>query len=799
MRQFGFVLFLALAFACTPLLAQVDDFGELDSVLVSQVTTSLGSKFSVSVTMVNDESIAAFAIPLAYSKNELVFDSASFATSLAKDWGFSTATHDASAGTILVGAVSLGDAPILPGKGKLVELHFHVQANVSADVTTLIDSVFVPPAGRLELNSVDAGIIRPAFIAGTIVISSANRAPIFDPIPAKTVNEGDPVSLAVRATDPERATLKLHAGRLCPGASFTDNGNGAGIFSWQVPYTGPGSCSGTPVTIVVVASDGELNSSLEIKFDVINRNRVPSITVGENLNAGAGDTLYVPFAATDPDFEEVTFGATGLPPGAQLSAGNPGYLRWISDISDSGDYEFTLSATDESGASATKQVNIQLLPNMPVEFTISDEQAYSGEQVTISVTAHNRVAISGFELLLGYDKSLLTYVTAVKTSTRISSWQQFNVTNTADGKLAISAKSNPANPSADPLEVGNGEIARITFQLSSDLSFAGFYSTVGFAYLSPQSETENIAFDDDGVLIPRAQTIYDEGGVLVTKYAGLIGDINLNGVPFEIGDVVYFTNYFIDPSKYPLTGARLQNSDINQDGTPATLGDLIRLIQLFTNGGAKINLAGFDNAISYQVTTTDHNWTYRLEAPAEVAAALFTLQVDSDKAHDFAMTEEFSDLDVATHQEGEILRVLIHDPTGRGVNLEAGDLFALDGEPTLISQQFVDQSGHEIAVTLGRNVVLPNDYFLSQNHPNPFNPETTISFDLPRPGSVKLEIFNILGESVATPIDGLLAAGRHSVTFRGAGANGEELPSGIYFYRLRAERFESTRKMILLK
>jgi hypothetical protein len=799
MRQFAVLLLIAFSVAGSPLVAQVDDFGSLDSVIVGHATVSPGSKFSISVTLVNDESLAAFAIPLIYAKDKLVFDSASFAGSLAKDWEFQTAVHDADAATILIGAVSLGDSPILPGRGNLTELYFHVQSNIAADVTTLIDSVFVPPAGRLELNTVTAGVIRPGFQAGSVLIGASNRPPVFDPISARTVNEGDPVSLAIRASDPERAPLKLHASRLCPGASFTDNGNGTGVFKWQVPFTGPGSSIGSPFSLVIVATDGEKNSSLEIAFDVINRNRVPAITAGEGVSAGAGDTLFVPFAATDPDFEDITFGASGLPSGAELSTGNPGYLRWISDISDSGDYTFTLQATDEAGGTANRQVNFQLLPNMPMELTISDEQAYSGELVTIVLSAHNRVPISGFEVLLGYDRSLLTYLSAVKTLTRVESWLQFNVTNTPDGKIAISAKANPANPAANPLPVGSGEIARVTFRISSDLSFAGFYSSVQFAYLNPGSDAENVAYGADGAFISRTQTLYEEGGVLVKRYAGLIGDINLNGVALEIGDVVYFTNSFINPSKYPLTGERLQNSDVNQDGIPATLADLIRLIQLFTNGGAKITGTDSSDPVRYQITSTDRGWSYGLDAPVRVAAALYTLRVDGDAAHNFVVSPSLSDFEVVTYQDGDLLRVLIHNSDGRGIDLGPGDLFTLNGDVALVSQQYVNQSGHEISATLSRNIVLPSDFELFQNYPNPFNPETTISFDLPVSGAVKLEMFNILGESVATPIEGSLAAGRHTVTFRGAKANGEELPSGVYFYRLRAERFESTRKMILLK
>lgn len=89
---------------------------------------------------------------------------------------------------------------------------------------------------------------------------------------------------------------------------------------------------------------------------------------------------------------------------------------------------------------------------------------------------------------------------------------------------------------------------------------------------------------------------------------------------------------------------------------------------------------------------------------------------------------------------------------------------------------------------------LPTDFALGQNYPNPFNPTTNISFDLPRAGHVKLEVFNLLGQSVRTLADGRMGAGTHLAVF-----DADNLPSGIYFYRLTHEVGSVTRKMILLK
>ncbi len=89
---------------------------------------------------------------------------------------------------------------------------------------------------------------------------------------------------------------------------------------------------------------------------------------------------------------------------------------------------------------------------------------------------------------------------------------------------------------------------------------------------------------------------------------------------------------------------------------------------------------------------------------------------------------------------------------------------------------------------------LPVSFGLAQNYPNPFNPSTIIEFSIPKSGDVKLKVYNILGQSVRTLIDGPMSAGQHTVYFDGSG-----LPSGIYFYRLSSLAGNSTRKMALIK
>jgi hypothetical protein len=98
---------------------------------------------------------------------------------------------------------------------------------------------------------------------------------------------------------------------------------------------------------------------------------------------------------------------------------------------------------------------------------------------------------------------------------------------------------------------------------------------------------------------------------------------------------------------------------------------------------------------------------------------------------------------------------------------------------------------------------IPREWMLYQNYPNPFNPSTTIEFDVPevvgKLPRVAVQIFNILGQKVRTIERGIHDAGRYSVVWNGMSDNGTRIASGVYFYRMLAGEYASTKKMVMLK
>ncbi|MFA7361586.1 MAG: T9SS type A sorting domain-containing protein [Candidatus Kapaibacterium sp.] len=106
----------------------------------------------------------------------------------------------------------------------------------------------------------------------------------------------------------------------------------------------------------------------------------------------------------------------------------------------------------------------------------------------------------------------------------------------------------------------------------------------------------------------------------------------------------------------------------------------------------------------------------------------------------------------------------------------------------------VTKLNNVITNKVNENNTLPASFSLYQNFPNPFNPSTKISYDIPKNSFVKLVVLDILGREVETLVNDVQIAGRYETTF-----DGSQIPSGIYFARLKAGSYEHIIKMIMLK
>jgi hypothetical protein len=94
---------------------------------------------------------------------------------------------------------------------------------------------------------------------------------------------------------------------------------------------------------------------------------------------------------------------------------------------------------------------------------------------------------------------------------------------------------------------------------------------------------------------------------------------------------------------------------------------------------------------------------------------------------------------------------------------------------------------------------VPLSYALDQNYPNPFNPSTMITYSVPQKVSVRIDIYNILGQRVSSLVNQEQVAGTHSLVWNGHDNRNIQVSSGVYFLKMQAGSFSDIKKMLLMK
>ena len=122
------------------------------------------------------------------------------------------------------------------------------------------------------------------------------------------------------------------------------------------------------------------------------------------------------------------------------------------------------------------------------------------------------------------------------------------------------------------------------------------------------------------------------------------------------------------------------------------------------------------------------------------------------------------------------------------------NIFPPDTSKVLISGSSISVTVSVTNLVTGDESLLPDRFSLSQNYPNPFNSSTIIQYTLPEPVWVRLEVYNILGQKVATLVDRTQQPGYYSYNWEAT-----DEASGVYFYRITADQFQKSRKMLILK
>ena len=133
----------------------------------------------------------------------------------------------------------------------------------------------------------------------------------------------------------------------------------------------------------------------------------------------------------------------------------------------------------------------------------------------------------------------------------------------------------------------------------------------------------------------------------------------------------------------------------------------------------------------------------------------------------------------------------LQDPNGEWIPGTASP-----GDITLVTNP---GDPNDFPVSVKQLAEIPNDYMLSNNYPNPFNPTTIINFSIPENSDVLLEVYNTLGERVRMLVNENYSSGSYSTIWNGRDDFGYEVNAGVYIYRMVTNNFVDTKRMIFLK
>ena len=446
--------------------------------------------------------------------------------------------------------------------------------------------------------------------------------------------------------------------------------------------------------------------------------------------------------------------------------------------------------------------------------------------------------VGGFEFLIAYDASSLSAMAATEGSLFTGcAWEYFTYrfgpfgncgSGCPSGMIRISGVAETNNGAYHPTCLFDGQtgvLATIDFLVSNDRTLECQYAPVQFfwlgcgdnAFSAPAGDTLWISrfvydfeFNDitdnsfgfpgylgapDQCLIgggpgkpaPVRCVDFTNGGVDIVCADSIDarGDVNLNGLSYEIADAVMFTNYFIQGLSAFVghVDGSVAATDVNGDGLTLTVGDLVYLIRVIVGDAAqlpKLNPSAV-NQVTFSVVDNALTIT---DASSGVGAVYLIVEGD---VHPSTIGDGES-MDMVYRYDGAVTRILI---ATRGRNsLGTGKFVQLDGMKSIKSIEAGSFEGYSMKSTL---TSLPTEFALSQNYPNPFNPVTTLDFSLPHAADWKVQIYNILGQVVQTWGDHG-EAGYYHITWDAA-----SYASGVYFYRLTAGSYTSTKKMVLLK
>ncbi len=583
---------------------------------------------------------------------------------------------------------------------------------------------------------------------------------------------------------------------------------------------------GQSIVLTVTATE-DCDATADVNLTFTNEAPVISCS-GGSIDISTDIETTIQMIATD-DCDPITWSIIS---GEAIIDPNSGLMTIIPTVAG---HEVIVVQASDGINSSTCDFNYNSIPGNLYQAEIgcvgdqSSHFVFQGQHVDVPVTLNTGNQIGGFDILISFDNSVLSFQSAIPSNELVNcQWEYFTYRNGSDGNcgsacpsgvIRIVAIAETNNGPNHPDCFGVSELFKMDFLVSNDRTFECQEIPIRFFWMDCGDNAfssidgndlhiSEIVYDGDPTLFPpNGQEIqnpsygyptffgaqdadcftdplkmpvrdvsFNNGCVFIACADSIDGrgDMNLNNVANEIADAVLLSNYFV----YGLgvfsinVEGQIAASDVNADGLTLSVADLVYLIRIIL-GDAQPYAKLITTDIAIQVENN------KLSVDSEAGAVFIEL----DGQANVKLLAEQMTIKTVYAPELHITKVLIYSLDG---NSFIGEF--LQTENKILS---VELATPDCAKVISK--LIPDEFSLSQNYPNPFNPTTTIQFSLSVADNATLTIYNINGQLVDQFV-GTYSAGVHTIEW-----DASNVASGLYFYKLETSDFSDKKKMVLLR